>query len=313
MPLRHPLRTALRAALRAARRSALRVPSAAPRPGRRSAPAALLPAARLPAARLPAAALLAAALLLGGPGAPAARAEDAPSAMEQARAAKLRDLRRDVRKWAQGPWAAEHEDDLLKALSALEALGGLPAAQAAIEALHVQDADVRDRACALVDGVHDPSLVAALGALLVDKDLRRDTDLRLRVARSLGVQGLVEAIPHLVLLVQDEPATVVAAACTSLAAFGQAPTALKREAVRRMVDIYESTWNLMNSVRPEDRLLAKVAYEDWEVFHKPMREALRKLTLQALTYPKDWRRWWNDHKKDREWKPGAPAPAGLPK
>lgn len=263
--------------------------------------------------RAGAAALLALALLLAPPLARPAGAEEPPSAMEQARAAKLRELRRDVRKWAQGPWAAEHQDDLLKALAALEALGGLPAAQAAIEALHAQDAAVRDRACALVDGVHDPSLVAALGALLVDKDLRRDTDLRLRVARSLGVQGLVEAIPHLVLLVQDGEAPVVAAACTSLAAFGQARTDLKREAVRRMIDLYESTWNLMNSVRPEDRLLAKLAYEDWEVFHKPMREALRKLTLQPLAYPKDWRRWWNDHKKDREWKPGAPAPVGLPK
>lgn len=282
-----------------------------PRPTRTRARAA--PAGPPRPARAGAAALLALALLLAPPWAGAARAEDAASAMEQARAAKLRDLRRDVRKWAQGPWAAQHRDELLKALSALGALGGVASALAALEAVHAVDAEVRDRALALVDGVHDPALVAALGALLVHKDLRRDTDLRLRVARSLGVQGHVEAIPHLVLLVQDPEAPVVAAACTSLAAFGQARTDLKREAVRRMIDLYESTWNLMNSVRPEDRVLARLAYEDWEVFHKPMREALRKLTLQPLAYPKDWRRWWNDHKKDREWKPGAPAPAGLPK
>ena len=116
-------------------------------------------------------------------------------------------------------------------------------------------------------------------------------------------------IPPLTTLIQSPDAHVVAAAADALVGLAEAETDQKREVVQRMVDLYESTWNLMNSVRPEDRVEAKIAHDKWEIFSKSLRQALQALSRQQLSQPRDWRRWWNDHKKDAEWKPGT-APEG---
>ncbi len=237
--------------------------------------------------------------------------ETADPALEEARAAKIKELRRDLRKWAQGPYAVQHRDDLLKVLGALQSLGGLPAAQAAVEALFAVDAEVRDRAFQLIELVHDKALIEPLAELVEHKDLRRDFDLQRRIAHALAVTGDVAAIEPLTTLVQSPDGLVVAAAADGLATFGEAKVDEKREAVQRLVDLYEGTWNMMNSVRPEDRVPAKVAAEKWEIFGRSVRQALQALTKQQLSLPKDWRRWWNDHKKDAVWKPGeAPVDTG---
>lgn len=241
----------------------------------------------------------------------AARGEDPPAnaaAMEAAREAKLKEIRRDLRKWAQGPYAAEHKDDLLKSLEALHTLGGLDAAKIALEAVFDTDADVRDRLFALVEKVHDKALVAPLAALIEHKDLRRDWDLLRRIAHALTVTADVAAIAPLTTLIACEDEHAVAQAADGLATFGEAKVDEKREAVQRLIDLYESTWNLMNSVRPEDQKAAKVANQKWEVFGAAVRQALQALTAQQLARPKDWRRWWNDHKKDAKWTPGGALP-----
>jgi hypothetical protein len=234
-------------------------------------------------------------------------------AMEAAREAKLKELRRDLRKWAQGPYADNHKDDILKSLDALHTIGGLDAAKAALEVLPITDADVRDKAFALLEKVHDKELVAPLGALIEHKDLRRDWDLHNRIAHALTVTAHVSAIEPLTGLIASEDAKVVAQAADGLATFGEAKVDEKREAVQRLIDLYESTWNLMQSVRPEDQKAAKVAYAKWEVYGAPVRKSLQALTAQQLSKPKDWRRWWNDHKKDAKWVAGTtPAEPGSP-
>ena len=249
--------------------------------------------------------LLRLVLAWGAPSARTAWADEVQdSALEEARAAKIKGLKRDLRKWAQGPYAVQHREDLLKVLEALHVLGGLPAAQAALEALFAVDAEVRDRAFQLIELVHDKALIAPLAELIEHKDLRRDFDLQRRIAHALAVTADVAAIEPLTTLVQSPDAVVVAAAADGLTTFGEAKVDEKREAVQRLVNLYESTWNLMNSVRPEDRVASKVAAEKWEIFGRPVRQALQGLTKQQLSLPKDWRRWWNDHKKDAVWKPG---------
>ena len=187
------------------------------------------------------------------------RADDPPDpGMEAARAAKVKELRRDVKKWAQGPYATEHHDDILKALEALQTIGGVDAAQAALEAVYPTETDVRDKAFSLVEQSHDKSLVAPLAAIPENKDWRRDFDLHKRVAHALTVTAHVTAIPPLTALIGSEDAQVVAMAADGLASFAQVKVDEKREAVQRMIDLYESTWNTMNSVRPEDQKLAKI-------------------------------------------------------
>src|SRR5262245_60639543 len=85
----------------------------------------------------------------GDPPQPPADAPKGDPAMEAAREAKLKELRRDLKKWAQGDYADKHKDDILKTLDALATLGGLDAAKAALEALPHVDTDVRDKAFAL--------------------------------------------------------------------------------------------------------------------------------------------------------------------
>ena len=260
--------------------------------------------------------VLALGLLAAGP---AARADDPPptemdAAMAAARAAKLKDLKKDLKKWAQGAYAADHKDDILKILDALAVLGGLDAAKAALEAVFDTDKDVRDKLFALVEKVHDKALVAPLAALIEHKDLRRDWDLHVRIAHALTVTADVAAIEPLTKLIASEDRKVVAMAADGLATFAEAKVDQKREAVQRMVDLYESTWNVMNSVRPEDQKAAKVAHADWEVFGASLRRALQALTLQQISRPHDFRRWWNDHKKDAKWEPGAaPVEQGSPR
>jgi hypothetical protein len=271
-----------------------------------------MPLSTLPLSRLALGAALCAGLaaleVLASP-APL-RAEDAQdTAMEQARLAKVKELRKDLRKWAQGPYADKHKDDILNAIAALKTFGGLPAAQAVLEALPATDPDVRDKAFELIELVHDKALIEPLGERVEHKDLRRDVDLHKRIAHALGVIADPAAIPVLTTLVQSPDAHVVAAAADALVGLAEAKTDQKREVVQRLVDLYESTWNLMNSVRPEDRVEAKIAHDKWEIFSKSVRQALQALSRQQLSQPRDWRRWWNDHKKDAEWKPGA-APEG---
>src|SRR5687767_13572125 len=90
--------------------------------------------------------------------APAARADDPPpdgadAAMAAAREAKLKQLRKDLKKWAQGPYAADHKDDILKTIEALATLGGVDAAKAVLEGVFDTDKDVRDKVFALVEKV----------------------------------------------------------------------------------------------------------------------------------------------------------------
>lgn len=237
-------------------------------------------------------------------------AEDPPNpAMEEAKAAQVKELRRDLRKWAQGPYAADHKDDILKALAALTSVDGVEAAKAALDAVFMPDVDVRDKAFALVERVHDRALVEPLAALIEHKDLRRDFDLHRRIAHALTVTAHVSALEPLTGLIASEDAHVVAQAADGLATFAEAKVEQKREAVQRLIDLYESTRNVMDSVRPEDKVAAKIAHEKWEVFGASLRQALQALTQQQLTRPKDWRRWWNDHKKDAKWVPGGPPDA----
>jgi hypothetical protein len=241
-------------------------------------------------------------------------AEPVDAGMEAAREAKLKQLRRELRKWAQGPYAAAHRDDILKILDALATLGGVDAAKAALEVVSFEDKEARDKAFALVEKVHDKALIGPLAALIEHKDFRRDWDLHKRIAHAFAVTADVSAIEPLVTLIASEDEHVVAEAADALGTFGEAKVDQKREAVQRMIDLYESTWNLMNSVRPEDQKAAKIANEKWEVFSGSLRRALQALTLQQISRPKDWRRWWNDHKKDAKWAPGtAPVETGSPR
>jgi hypothetical protein len=229
-------------------------------------------------------------------------AADPPVANEAARKHAIKGLKSKIRRLANSPWVSKKTDELLKSLEALAALRGQEAGHAALEALPCTNVEVRDAAFEIVEREHHKKLVKPLAALLEDKDFRRDVDARRRIAHALAVMADPSAIEPLATLVRfHEDAEVVAEAADALASYGAAKVDMKRIAVRRLVDVYETTYNLKESIRPEDKVLRKVAIKRYKVYAKSVRHALQSLTGVQLTRPHEWREWWNDNKKKRKW------------
>jgi hypothetical protein len=257
---------------------------------------------RTPVAAAPLAALLFVAVCGPLTGAPRANAEEAPSNEETARKENIERLGKDLRRMASSPRAAEKKDEIRKALEALGVLGGPLAAKASLEALALEDEDVEKDAMKIVETARDKSLVAPLGALVEHRDYRRRFRLHALLAHALGVIADASALEPLTAMVQSEDAHVVAAAADALALFRTAPRGKRLEPVRRLIDVFESTWNLKMSIRPEDRVARDRAQKDWEVYGAACRKALQALTGQAqLTRPRQFRDWWNDNKKATNW------------
>lgn len=231
-----------------------------------------------------------------------ARAEEPAPTTEPARKSAIKGLKSTLRRLANSPWVDKKVPDLMKALEALAALGGPEAGVAALEAVPCLEKAVRDATFDIVEREHDEKLVDPLAALLEEKDFRRDVDLRRRIAHALAVMADPSAIEPLTSLIRfDEDAEVVAEAAEALAGHGAAPIDLRREPVRRLVDLYETTWNYKESIRPEDKLLRQIATERYKVYAKSVRSALQALTGVQLARPHDWRRWWNTNKKKDKW------------
>ena len=244
-------------------------------------------------------------LLLCGPAAVSVGAEE-DAATERARKNAVKGLRSKIRKLARSPYAhkPEKKAEFLKQLEALSALGGVEAGRAALEALPHTDKDVRDAAFEIVEREHHKTLVKPIVDLLEDKEFRRDADAKRRLAHALSVINDPSAIVPLSDLIRfDEDAEVVAEAADALAGFTTAKLELRKIAVRRLVDLYGSTWNLKESVKADkrDKILRRKATARWKVYGKSLRYALQALTGVQLSRPHEWRDWWNENKKKKKW------------
>lgn len=243
-------------------------------------------------------ALLVLTALLASP----AWAEDAPVS-EAARKSAIKKLGKQLRKRAQSPHAAKHRAEILTMLESLEVLGGWEAGKAALGAVAFVDEEVRDRAFELAETEHHEKLVKPLAEILEAKRYRKDEDARKRAARSLSIMGDTSAMPPLTDLIRtDEDRELVAVAADSLAVYSDGPLALRKDAVKRLVDVYTTTWNLAMSVRPEDKVLTAKMKKHWKAYGKSVRSALQALTgEQTITRPQEWRQWWNANKKRTDW------------
>jgi len=249
--------------------------------------------------RLLTAVLLIAALL----GAPAWAEEGDETVPESVRKATIKKLGKQLRKKAQSPRAPKYKAEILTMLESLEVLGGWEAGRAALEAVALVDEEVRDAAFGLAEAEHHAKLVKPLAAILDEKRYRKDEDARKRAARSLSIMGDVSAMPYLTDLIRtDEDPEVLAMAADSLAVYSDGPLAMRKDAVKRLVDVYTATWNLMRSMRPEDKVIAAKMTKHWKAYAKSVRSALQSLTgEQTLTRPQEWREWWNANKKRTDW------------
>ena len=229
--------------------------------------------------------------------------------LDAARLRSIKSLRIRLGKLARSPHVKKKLDEVHKILDALASLRGSEAGLAALRAAPILDEGVRNKAFEIAEQYRDKSMVKVIAKLLEDKRYRRDDDARVRFAHVLAVVDDASAIVPLAELIRsDEPADVVAEAAQALSAYRSVPVKHKREAVFRLINLYASTRNLMMSIRPEDRIARAQATERYKVYGKTLRFTLQELTGQNLSDPRDWRRWWNDNKKARKWKPGSMKP-----
>ncbi len=258
--------------------------------------------------RAPIAALVVAGFLVAGLWIPAAtaRADDpAPAAstpLEAARKENVERLGKELRKLCSSPRAAKERAEIDAALESLVALGGVDAALEMLGALAFDDDATEKKVFAFVETVRDKALVKPLAAMVEDKDTRRRFRLHARIAHAFAAITDASALESLSSLVDSEDPTVVAAAADALVVFKSAPHAKRVEPVKQLLEVFESTWNLKESRRPEDRIQTDVARQHWEVYGVSCRKALQALTGQTqYTRPREFRDWWNDNKKATNW------------
>ncbi len=263
----------------------------------------------MPRARaLPAAVL---ALLVGALAPAPARAGDpppppptapAPRPIDIARKESVERLSKDLRRMARGARAEKDKAEILKDLDALKTLAGVDGAHAALEALAFDDEETEKAVFEQVETCRDKSLLKPLAAMIEDKDTRRRFRLHAQIAHAFAAIADPAALEPLTELVRSEDAHVVAAAADALAGFRSAPHAKRVEPVRRLVDVFESTYNLKESIRAEDRIQSDRAKDQWEVYGAAVRKALQSLTGQSqLSSSRQFRDWWNEHKKATNW------------
>lgn len=239
---------------------------------------------------------------LSNPEGPARAADPAETPMSLARRENIERLARDLRRLASSPRAVKEREQIDADLDALTALGGADAARATLEALAFDDEETEKKVLAVVETVRDKSLVKPLTAMIEDKDTRRRFRLHALIAHAFAAIGDVAALEPLADLLRSEDPKVVAAAADACVAFKSAPHARRVEPARRLIEVFESTWNLKESRRPEDRIQSDEAKAHWEVYGAAVRRAVQALTGQTqLSRAKEFRDWWNDHKKATNW------------
>ena len=226
----------------------------------------------------------------------------APRPIDIARKESVERLAKDLRRMARSARASKDKPEILKDLDALKTLGGVDGAQAALEALAFDDEETEKAVFEQVETCRDKSLLKPLAAMIEDKDTRRRFRLHAQIAHAFAAIADPAALEPLTELVRSEDSHVVAAAADALAGFRSAPHAKRVEPVRRLIDVFESTYNLKESIRQEDRVQRDRAKDQWEIYGAAVRKALQALTGQTqLSTSRQFRDWWNSNKKATNW------------
>ena len=99
---------------------------------------------------------------------------------------------------------------------------------------------------------------------------------------------------------RDKEDQVIAAAAQAAGAYRYEKDSVRKDLFKTIVGIYESTWNLKNSVDPKKKVEAARAERKWFVIEGPMERSMQLLSNTTQPDPPAWRRWWNKNKK-RKW------------
>lgn len=135
----------------------------------------------------------------------------------------------------------------------------------------------------------------ALWKIFEDKKFRKEVDLVGLVIEQVGATQHYESAEALVDLLDHHEYLFIAKAADALAMFSQAPGAVRRFAVERMVKLYAQY--------SEDAEREQQDQEKQEKFRKTsgsMAKALEALTRTQQSTPTEWNTWFNEHKNDKD-------------
>jgi hypothetical protein len=197
--------------------------------------------------------------------------------------------------------------DKAKAIAVLKEIGGLKGNDAEAHALVrlVRDPEVTKppevlEECFLaLKGIGSRKVTPDLLQLLKHSTLKKVVDIRVGVCRALQGSADPAAAEALVDLIRDGEDRVMAAAAEAAGAYRYAKEPLRKELFKTVLDVYEATWNVKNSVSPQQKHNKRRAERRWEVVEGAMENSLQLLSNVTQPDPPSWRRWWNKNKKNR--------------
>ena len=208
---------------------------------------------------------------------------------------------------AEGVIAALDAGDKPKAIALLKEIGTLKGNDA--EALAVvklvretqvqKQPEVLEECFLALKGIASRKVTPQLLKLLDHSTLKEVDAVRIGVCRALQGSADPDGAEALLDLMHDREDRVIAAAAEAAGAYRYAKETLRKEFFKSILDTYESTWNLKNSVKPELKTEKRRAERRWEVIEAAMERSLQLLSNVTQPDPPSWRRWWNKNKKDR--------------
>ena len=148
-------------------------------------------------------------------------------------------------------------------------------------------------------GIGSRKVTPALLKLLDHSTLKELEAVRTGVCRAFQGSADPDGAEALLDLLHDREDRVIAAAAEAAGAYRYAKEPLRKELFKGILDVYESNWNLKNSVKPELKVEKRRAERRWEVVEGAMEKSLQLLSNVTQPDPPSWRRWWNKNKKDR--------------
>lgn len=214
---------------------------------------------------------------------------------------------------AEGPTRADEVEAALaagdkpKAIALLKEIGTLKGNDA--EALGVvrlvrepevtKQPEVLEECFLALKGIGSRKVTPALLRLLDHSTLKEIEAVRTGVCRAFQGSADPEGAEALLDLLHDREDRVIAAAAEAAGAYRYAKEPLRKELFKGILEVYEGTWNLKNSVKPELKVEKRRAERRWEVVEGAMEKSLQLLSNVTEPDPPSWRRWWNKNKKDR--------------
>jgi HEAT repeat protein len=199
------------------------------------------------------------------------------------------------------------QGDKPKAIALLKEIGTLKGndteAQALVklvrEPLAYKDNEVLEECFLALKGIASRKVTPALLKLLDHSTLKDIDGVRIGVCRALQGSHDPAGVEALIDLLHDREDRVIAASAEAAGAYRYEKESIRKDLFKAILDVYESNWNLKNSVKPELKVEKRRAEKRWEIIEAAMERSLQLLSNETQPDPPSWRRWWNKNKKDR--------------